>query len=291
MSPPPRTQLAEVAAAARRAVAEAREAFPTFVDGEQPGSALSRLYWQSVTQASAAVCVACDDEAWPSVGVLLRAVLEGYAHIAWICDGTGGTSPSQSTAQVRAWCVELGAAKAQRGFAEFMAEGSFITTVQEATQTLIEQVPELRNHRLVAQALDGNVASELRAGRNELDSDANVIARSHRESGCSCAGRGEGHVQAILKALMEDDPLAHMTWRLGSSTAHNLAPDLGPIFSQSGMDTMYRCMNIGYATDLILASGMRCLGVLSAPDIAVMSAFRTFHQSPAIEAIFELPGS
>lgn len=169
----------------------AAEGKPHMMDGDDlPEATLRRLEAWAVHEYRGSLRLLRDADAAFSTEVLVRALLEFYAHVAWIHEGLpADAGRSQRT---RAACLELGIAV-------------------EANDALTRKLTGW-----------GAVDSRANAAAKERLTD---IQSFHAAEGCSCKGHKWTDVQPMLKQLQSQGiTWPYGLWVISSAAAHQLLP-------------------------------------------------------------------
>jgi hypothetical protein len=178
--------------------------------------------------------------------ILARTLIEGFAHAAYIYDGSGDESSKQRTARCRAICLELGIAK-QR--------------MKEITSRLM--MPTGADRSLLQEGVSETLAR---------------IETLHAAEGCTCRGRGF-QVQRTLSDLAAFGPagaIIHDEWFMYSGAAHSFMPSR--IYSQTAEGQTLvggpirfgaRAMLLKLAVDILHLLGICVLVTNDAPRSAL----------------------
>jgi hypothetical protein len=131
-----------------------------------------------------------DSLAAPAAPVLVRSLIECWAHAHWITEGVPGSS-QPSTSAGRALCLELGMAS------------SFVNNLKRASA---EAQPD----------------TALQAATEWLES----VRDKHTKLGCNCRGRTYRDVQPTLKHIAKSAEMSWVydTWLSASAAGHILMP-------------------------------------------------------------------
>lgn len=164
---------------------------------------------------------------------VLRSLIECVAQVQWVVDAVGDDGAASRTLRTRALCLELGVKVAQRDSMRVQRDAVGVLMAQPG----IERLPRLAGlDTAVLQALQlddgpGVTASDVLAsireftGRAAEGADMTAVRDRHAATGCRCRGRRWGQAQQTLKRsnhLM--GPFWQLTWSLGASVDHALAP-------------------------------------------------------------------
>jgi len=218
----------------------AADGLPAMVDGDDfPESTLRRLNAWAVLEYRAALLLLRHADVAHAAEVLLRGLLEFYAHVAWIHEDLPG---DQRTPKTRATCLELGIAV-------------------EANDTLTKKLtgwgaPHPRVDAAAAQRLTD-------------------ITAVHSAEGCGCKGHAYRDVRPTLKHLDAGGiKWPYGLWVISSAAAHQLLPgrvevDLGDGTSDflSVATYAWRADLLGYVVRAYGLAGVRMLDMVNTQHV------------------------
>jgi hypothetical protein len=224
----------ELAALVPALVAEGK---PEFIDGDDfPSATLRAMEAWATIEYKAVLRLVEDPEVAHAAEVLLRALLEYFAHVIWIADGLDGGEAR--TPRCRALCLELGIAKE--------AEAALTKKLRDWGDA---SDPE--GQRITTAAVER--LSDIRA--------------LHQGEACRCSGRNGGGVQPTLAALWrQDQKWALGLWVVATHAAHQVLPARIQRDTGQGITAIGEPASLAWRSDLlnhgVLAYGLAGVGIL-----------------------------